>query len=217
MVKKFKDESGNKYGMLTVLSFSHIRWRDYFWLCKCDCGNESTVNIGSLKRGHTKSCGCYNVSSRLIHGHCSKKTITSEFRCWDAMKQRCINPNHKSYKDYGARGITVCDRWMNSFENFLNDMGLRPSNKHSIDRIDNNDSYYPENCRWYTEQNKNTRANQWRTYDGRTQIVADWRREFNIPSTTFYRLVNKPSFDVVFAGLDLQNQLNKINNKYKII
>jgi hypothetical protein len=111
---------------------------------------------------------------------------TPEYRAWSAMKLRCANPNNEQYHNYGGRGITVCDRWRQSFAAFLVDMGPRPSPRHSIDRIDNNGNYEPGNCRWATsrEQNRNRRNNIVLTHDGRTMCLADWARELGVPRGT---------------------------------
>jgi hypothetical protein len=137
------------------------------WRFACDCGNETVVDISKVKCGHTKSCGCFNrevsrASMRLnrcpppvIHGECG----TPEYRTWQAMITRCTNANQSNFKHYGGRGIAICDRWRNSFSAFLADMGRKPSSQHSIDRINNDGSYEPGNCRWATksEQSRNRR------------------------------------------------------------
>jgi hypothetical protein len=152
------DLTGKIFGDLIVISFSHKIFKSSrsgyynFWKCKCSCGNEVAVLSGNLKKGNSKSCGC--KSSRktlrermLIHGKSKTKTYNS----WRAMKDRCYCVSHKEYKRYGAVGITVCDRWKNSFENFFNDMNERPAN-HSLDRINPYGNYEPENCRWATHK-----------------------------------------------------------------
>ena len=175
------DITGNSYGYLTVLGFSHKEFRNSrqgyynFWKCKCICGNESTVLGNNLKRGTTKSCGC--KSSRLFlkekvttHGLSNTKTYNS----WRAMKDRCYCKSHSEYKRYGALGVTVCERWKNSYQNFLKDMGERPEN-HSLDRINPFENYSPENCRWatYKEQANNTRIKY--LAKGNRGTEGDWR------------------------------------------
>ena len=130
----------------------------YRWECKCSCGRTVLVDISSLLNGNTKSCGCFKVESNrargrksATHGHTCNATTTPEWRAWHAIKTRCFNPNNKDFDSYGRRGITVCERWRESFENFLADVGFKPSPRHSIDRYpDNNGNYEPGNVRWAT-------------------------------------------------------------------
>lgn len=163
---KMKDLSGLKYGRLTVLELTRVdHLHRPFWRCKCDCGNFITANSGNLISGNSSSCGCKRKESliqlaeqRITHG-CS---LSKEYYAWAAIKQRCYNPKHNAYKNYGGRGITVCERWLNSFDNFLADMGEAPSKNHSIDRINNEGNYEPENCRWATakQQANNKRCSR---------------------------------------------------------
>jgi|SRR6267142_833044 len=135
------------------------------WLCLCDCGNVIPVIGQHLRGGGTKSCGCFRHDFRVIHGH-NRSRLTSgkspEYNSWDHMVQRCMNRKNTAWKYYGGRGIKVCKRWQ-KFDNFLADMGSRPSTKHSIDRFPNNNgNYEPGNCRWATriQQMNNTRRQE---------------------------------------------------------
>ena len=138
------------------------------WVCICDCGNENIVPMSSLRAGNSTSCGCYLEECRignersLTHGDARRDAIAPEFHTWRAMRRRCQDPNDRDYQDYGGRGISVCDRW-SSYENFIADMGRKPSKWHSIDRYPDNDgNYEPGNCRWATasQQRRNTRINR---------------------------------------------------------
>jgi len=137
--------SGRRFGRLTVLN-RLVSDKSYHarWFCLCDCGRHATVLASSLKTGHTLSCGCFKKEKALKHGQYKSLTYNS----WDAMVQRCTNPNHRYYPDYGGRDIKVCREWLNSFANFYTDMGDRPDKRHTLDRIKVNKAYYKENCRW---------------------------------------------------------------------
>ena len=169
-------EKGDKYNRLTAVKFSHIgKSYKQYWLFKCDCGKEKVIYVYKVKSGDTKSCGCLkggNFKHRMYG--------TKIYRIWQAMKSRCLNPNNQAYKNYGGRGIIICERW-NSFKNFYKDMGDVPKNK-SIDRIKNNKGYYKSNCKWSTkkEQQNNTRSNRFITYKNKTQTMAQWARELNM-------------------------------------
>lgn len=157
---------GKRFGRLIALRSLVIKKKKSIlhWECICDCGGSAIVSTDNLRRGNTTSCGCYKkekTSERLLkHGdNRSNNKKTPEYRAWYSMKTRCYNSNIKRYADYGGRGIRVCERWLSSYENFLEDMGRKPSSQHSLDRIDNNLNYEPSNCRWAThsEQNNNKR------------------------------------------------------------
>jgi hypothetical protein len=154
----FIDRIGKRYGRLTVLSLSHKDKHNHFnWLCHCDCGVERVISGVNIGRS-ALSCGCRRreniVAACRLHGHASKDGETSIYNRWLGMRQRCSNPKHISYKWYGARGITVCERWL-IFENFLEDMGEVPLGT-TLDRINSNGNYEPGNCRWTTPREQRT-------------------------------------------------------------
>lgn len=174
------DMAGKRYGYLVVLEFVETGKRNAHWLCRCDCGKEKVIAGRCLREGKTVSCRCKKKGLR--HGHCPSGKPTPEYRSWNKMKDRCLNPANEAYADYGGRGITICERWL-KFDNFLADMGSRPSGT-TLERVNNKKGYMPSNCKWGTrlEQNNNSRWNTRITYRGRTQTIAQWARELSIPS-----------------------------------
>ncbi len=191
---------GQTFNRLTVLSYHHSdRWNAQHYLCRCICGNTVTPNIVLVKRGRTKSCGCLVPDAvaaacrlRIRHGHARVGKLTSEYRILSNIKQRCLNPANTSYKNYGGRGILVCERWL-LFENFFADMGPRPSPKHSIDRINNDGPYCKENCQWATakEQGRNSRHNTLITAFGRTQCISAWAEEAGLKLNCLLARLNR--------------------------
>ena len=160
LTAKKKDLTGSKFDRLQVIEEGpKASDRHATWICKCDCGNITTVKSSYLLQGITRSCGCYNIEQIKLANTTHGKSNTSEYEIWCGMKKRCYNPNYKEFRYYGGRGITICDSWKNSFEAFYQDMDRRPSSKHSIDRVNNDGNYEPSNCRWATikEQNNNKR------------------------------------------------------------
>ena len=143
-MNKRKHSKGDRYGRL-VITEAYVEKKGSKWLhlTQCDCGNKKLVRGASLTKGSTTSCGCYQIEVSTSHGMCG----SPEYIAWCAMMTRVSNKNQPGYKNYGGRGIDVCDEW-NDFENFYRDMGKKPSKDHSIDRINNDLGYYPDNCRW---------------------------------------------------------------------
>ena len=177
---------GKKFNRLTVLE----ELPDYKVRCECDCGKTVEVNRYKVIKGLTQSCGCQRaeksreraINRNTTHGDGAPSgERVPEYRAWEAMKYRCLNSNAAAYPDYGGRGITVCERWM-SYENFLADMGRKPSPDHQLDRIDNDGPYSPENCRWATreQQQRNTRYNVKFTYYGKTKTLAEWAKQYGL-------------------------------------
>ena len=185
--KKIKE--GQRFGRLTAIRFIEKRFRSHeIWEFKCDCGSLKNLFVNNVKR-NTKSCGCLKHECLIQRNKeklsTHKLTNTSIHRAWASMKSRCLNKNHKSYSSYGGRGINVCNRWM-IFENFYQDMGERPSKNHSLDRVDNNGDYTPENCRWADryQQQSNRRTNHYITFSGETMTIAQWSRKLQINTKT---------------------------------
>jgi hypothetical protein len=179
------DLTGQRFGRLQVVGPAHVdRHGNRHWSCRCDCGTEITKVRGNLVNGWTKSCGCLQREvgkNNRTHG----MRHTPEYEAWCNMRGRCFDPKNSAYKRYGGRGIMVCKRWL-KFENFIADMGLRPSPKHSLDREDNDGNYTPKNCRWATkkQQNDNTSQNRWLTLHGVTRTISDWSKHTGIRRLT---------------------------------
>lgn len=158
----FIDLTGLQFGRWTVIGYAGKRGRNAFWACTCSCGTTKAVDAKSLRLGKSANCGCVRsetlAAMKTTHGHGS----LPEYRCWFNMIRRCYNPKCKAFRDYGARGISVCDQWRKSFDTFFADMGLRPSPMHSIERKENDGNYCPANCCWATrvEQQNNTRRSK---------------------------------------------------------
>ena len=194
MVAKL-DITGMKFGRLTALhenghdispSRKHI-----LWACVCDCGNAIDVRLNALRSGGAKSCGCLRKegNSNRKHG----MTKTAEYRSWAHIKARCTNPNHADFADYGGRGIKVCQRWMESFEAFFEDMGKKPDWAKSIDRIDVDGDYCKENCRWADDrmQSRNKRNNRNLKLDGLEMCLTDWAKHLGVSVSTLIERLEK--------------------------
>jgi hypothetical protein len=203
------DLTGKQFGRWTVIRLAdRDQWRRLSWLCQCACGTKRVVRADVLTRGVGMSCGCLQremTTKRLTrHGEAgnARKGVPAsfEYKCWAGLRARCRSPRHAQYQDYGGRGISVCERWWESFANFLADMGRRPSPDLSIDRIDNDGNYEPANCRWATTtaQNGNRRGvltpDQRRDVVGRIKAGESARslsRIFNVDAKTIRRIASR--------------------------
>lgn len=190
------DIIGRKFGKLTVYAFYKVSVspcgsKNSMWSCECECGNKVNVLANSLKSGNTTSCGCNQIAIRTKHGKVNTGTYTS----WTNMKSRCLHKSTKLYKNYGGRGIKVCDRWLD-FNNFLSDMGERPNGK-SLDRIDVNKDYDPSNCRWASvfEQANNTTRNHNITFNGISKTLTQWANELDISTAALTKRLKKWSLE----------------------
>lgn len=212
---KLKIEPGIKYNRWTVLKQAgKDKFRNIIWLCRCECGQERNVRGIYLLDNRSVSCGCYKnelIANRsLKHGATVNRTPLPEYTIWVGIKDRCYNPDCSSYKHYGGRGITMCDRWFNSFECFYNDMGLRPSAQHSIDRINNDGNYQLDNCKWALaeEQSRNKRNNRWIEFNGENMVLADWAKKFKATSANVRQHLEKKTFGETY--IYYQNKLGKL-------
>jgi len=197
---KKSDVRGQRFNKLTAIEpCGKTKYGNIIWRFRCDCGNVVEKNLGNVVNGHTKSCGCY-----------SKKKITTKtnprlYSIYKNMKKRCYYRNDINYKHYGARGITVCNEWLDDFTTFY-DWAIANgySDELSIDRINVNGNYEPTNCRWATfaEQARNRTDNAWITFNGKTKIIEDWSKELGIKRNTLdYRIK---------SGWNLQDAFSKI-------
>jgi len=200
MAKRIKINAGDRYGRLVVVAEAEDRvhpsgHRQRMVVCDCDCGNRVTVQLGNIRSGGTVSCGCFlrELVSRpgrnIKHGHAGESDSRT-YLAWISMKQRCLNPNNTQYRYYGGRGITVCQRWLDSFTAFLEDMGECPDGL-EIERIDNEAGYFKDNCRWATrkEQMRNTRRTNRVAFNGETLCLTDWASRIGVhPDTVRGRL-----------------------------
>lgn len=192
-----------KFGRLTVLCRAEDRvYKDgrkrIAWNCRCDCGNTKEVLGENLKSGYTKSCGCLQkekaAMAQLKHGEADSRL----YNVWSAIKRRCFNSTVPEYHRYGGRGITMCNEWLDYevFSNWARANGYRddaPRGECTIDRIDNNGDYCPDNCRWVNQQDQmnNVSYNHYVTYNGENHTVAEWSRIYNIPYTRLLQRLNR--------------------------
>jgi hypothetical protein len=193
-MRRIPIEAGQVFNRLTVIKEARYKSAkgEIRYQCQCSCGERVFATGTSLKKGNTQSCGCFrrdNVSRlKTTHGQGGLNTKTTEYRIWMGMKARCYIRSASGYPRYGGRGITVCDHWRDSFEAFFSDMGRRPSLYHSLDRINNDGPYSPENCRWATriEQNRNTPRNRLLTFNGETMTISAWTERLGLSRSLIY-------------------------------
>ncbi len=169
---------GLRFGRLLVVASAPRMNRVSRWGCICDCGTACVCYSGNLKSGRTVSCGCYRLEQVKAASTTHGLSRTREHRIWTGIKTRCLNAKCRAYPNYGGRGITICDRWRESFSAFLADMGASTQGT-SIDRIDNDRGYEPGNCRWASasDQAHNSRQAVHLTAWGETKALAEWSRD----------------------------------------
>ncbi len=182
VIRQFPDITNQIFGKLTAISF-HSKANNSkapLWLFACSCGNQCIKSQSVIKQRRQQSCGCPIIIAKRHSTH--GMSNTKEFKVWCSIKERCFSPKVKAYKDYGARGITICDRWQEAFLNFYNDMGALPSPDHTIERIDHNGNYEPSNCKWIHkyDQAANKRNNHVLEFNGKRLHLAAWARELGV-------------------------------------
>lgn len=200
---KFIDITGQKFNRLKVIKrYGYSTDKHITWLCECECGNKAIVTGKQLRSGQTKSCGCYNKELTTIRNTKHGKRHTRLYRIWLLMKNRCNNPKDKYYYCYGGKGVKVCNEWSNNFELFYEwSISNGYNDKLTIDRIDSDKGYQPDNCRWTTnkEQQNNKTNNHYITYKGKTQSMKKWSEELKIDYSTLRNRINVYQWDIETA------------------
>lgn len=216
--------AGHRFGRLTILFAHENIGNKTQWVCYCECGNVCVVRTSELRNGHSKSCGCLRKEVAAKRGKemltTHGMTRTPEHMSFHAMIARCHRKTHKSYERYGARGIKVCKRWRHSFENFYEDMGPRPTKKHTLGRIDNDKGYCPENCRWETpkQQMNNISINHMININGFERTLAQWCDHFDIDYQQVYQRITKRGWEPIKAlttPIGFKNRNFTINGETK--
>lgn len=205
-----------RFGRLVLLERVDGPHKKYvYWLCQCDCGSLTRKRQDHVKNGRTTSCGCFNAEEARKRSTKHNQCFSSTYVIWQNMKSRCLNPKNKAYHNYGGRGIFVCPEWVNSFEQFLGDMGDRPDGL-VLDRINNNDGYYKENCRWvtYSENNRNKRNSIILEHDGTKQSIKTWSEKTGINHGTLTSRLRRNKWTITRL-LNEQPFIGK-NQTYKV-
>lgn len=216
-----KNITGMRFGRLVAIRKERSEWnkekRQYisYWLFKCDCGNEKVINKYAVTHGRVLSCGCFAIQKTIEKNtkHGLFKVEKRLYRCWQDMKNRCYNEKIEKYKRYGGRGIKVCEEWKDNFEKFYDwatSNGYR--NDLTLDRIDFNGNYYPDNCRWVTwkEQARNTSRNVHIEMNGEVKILTEWLKIYDIPRSNYYKLKEKgfSNEDIFIKGFGKRRKVN---------
>lgn len=205
------DLTGQTFGRLTALRRvpppPNVKFgnRNAYWECRCECGSVKVIAARVIKSGHTASCGCFHSERSAetarelfsVHGYSRPGNVAPEYSVWRSMIARCENENDRGYANYGGRGIKVCKRWRTSFTAFKQDMGKRPKGM-SIDRIDNDGNYEPDNCRWAskTAQARNRRDRAPVEFNGRSMFLVDWAKETGIKLATLHDRIYKHGWTI---------------------
>lgn len=208
-MNKMIDMTGLRFGKVQVISFNRKAKSETYWNCVCDCGKNYVQRGSTLRRktSPTRSCGCLGVAAvkaaNTIHG----MTKTRAYKAWIGMKSRCLYEKDVAYEHYKKRGITVCEDWASSFEQFYEDMG-EPAKGLTLDRIDNNKGYFKENCRWadYFTQNRNRSDTKFFTYQGESKCIKEWALILGIKPHTVYKRVEN--------GWDVETALTTPARRY---
>lgn len=205
----FIDLTGLLFGRLRVIEqAARLKKKVPRWLCQCDCGGSVVAEGKNLRGGLTKSCGCLSKEVASLRTRTHGMTESVEYKTWSAIKRRCYNENEHCYPRYGGRGIKVCGRWLNSFENFYADMGPRPAGNYSIERNDPNGDYSPSNCRWLpmAKQSANRRNSLRATLNGVTRLITEWAEITGIPYATLQARIDRGWDDARLLTTPLMKQ-----------
>ncbi len=210
-----RDLTGQKFNRLIVVQYLGRRGNAIYWLCLCECSNKTITTSSNLTRNNTTSCGCYQkervIEACATHGATIGRKIPSEYKTWEQMKKRCLSLNNPAYPRYGGRGIVICSQWKDSYETFYKDMGPKPSSKYTIERINNDGPYSPENCKWATrkEQASNKRTSVVAKFYTGSKTMKELGAEYGINHETLRARLCK--------GLSLKEALEyKKHSRHKI-